>query len=227
MNRSIKTKKMKKIKIALVLTILFSFSCASNEYWKLRIEVPGKTSFDLDQYNEVVITNFLIKEETKGFNLNQELVDYFSFEVGQNFKGKVSIKEIIFEEEPFKNEAFWKNLLPDRKEAILFTGGVQYTEEIRKAILQKQKGRFEDPFVSKKRSLAERRFYTLNLDLYIIEAKTGKTLYKRNFKESKGFENPKQTAPFAFFELIQKVKAKFFRNILGQTSIQERYLIHD
>jgi len=218
---------MKKIKIVLVLTILFSFSCASNDYWKLRIEIPGKTSFDLDQYNEVVITNFLIKEETKDFNLNQELVDYFSFEVGQNFKGKVSIKEITFEEEPFKNEAFWKNLLPDRKKAILFTGGAQYTEEIRKAILQKQKDRFEDPFVTKKRGLAERRFYTLNLDFYIIDAKTGKTLFKRNFKESKGFENPKQTAPFAFFELIQRVKAKFFRNILGVASIQERYLIYD
>lgn len=218
---------MKKIKIVLVLTILFSFSCASNDYWKLKIELPGKASFNLDQYNEVVITNFLIKEETKDFNLNQELVDYFSFEIGQNFKGTVSIKEITFEEEPFKNEAFWKNLLPDRKEAILFTGGVQYTEEIRKAILQKQKERFEDPFVSKKRSLAERRFYTLNLDFYIIDAKTGKALYKRNFKESKGFENPKQTAPFAFFELIQRVKAKFFRNILGVASIQERYLIYD
>ncbi|HDZ26479.1 hypothetical protein LCGC14_0517550 [marine sediment metagenome] len=218
---------MKKIKIALVLTILFSFSCASNEYWKLRIDVPRKIAFDLDQYNEVVITNFLIKEETKGFNLNQELVDYFSFEISQNTKGKVSIKEIIFEEEPFKNEAFWKNLLPDREKAILFTGDVQYTEEIRKAILQKQDDRFEDPFVTKKRSLAERRFYTLNLDLYIIEAKTGKVLYKRNFKESKGFENPKQTAPFAFFELIQRVKEKLFRIILGNTSIQERYLIHD
>ena len=218
---------MKKIKIVLVLTILFSFSCASSDYWKLKIEVPGKTSFNLDQYNEVVITNFLIKEETKDFNLNQELVDYFSFEISQNFKGKVSIKEITFEEEPFKNEDFWKNLLPDRKKAILFTGGVQYTEEIRKAILQKQKERFEDPFVSKKRSLAERRFYTLNLDLYIIDAKTGKALYKRNFKESKGYENPKQTAPFAFFELIQRVKAKFFRNILGEASIQERYLIYD
>ena len=218
---------MKKIKIVLFLTILFSSSCASNDYWKLRIEIPGKTSFNLDQYNEVVITNFLIQEETKDFNLNQELVDYFSFEVGQNFKGKVSIKEITFEEEPFINEVFWKNLLPDQKKAILFTGGAQYTEEIRKAILQKQKDRFEDPFVTKKRSLAERRFYTLNLDFYIIDAKTGKTLFKRNFKESKGFENPKQTAPFAFFELIQRVKAKFFRNILGVASIQERYLIYD
>ena len=222
-----KTKKMKKIKIALILTILFSFSCASNDYWKLRIEVPGKTSFILDQYSEVVITNFLIKEETKDFDLNHEIVDYFSFEIGQNFNGKVSMEEITFEEDPFKNEAFWKNLLPTRKDALLFTGGAQYIEEIRKAILQEKTERFEDPFISKKRGLAERRFYTLNIDLYIIDAKTGKTLYTRNFKESKGYQNPKQTAPFAFFDLIQRVKAKFFRNILGEASIQERYLIYD
>jgi hypothetical protein len=219
---------MKKIKIFLIFTILFSFSCASNDYWKLKIEVPGKTSFDLGQYKEVVITNFLIKEETKDFDLNHEIVDYFSFEIGQNFKGDVSSKQIAFEkEEPFEDEAFWKNLLPAQKDALLFTGGAQYTEEIRKAILQEKRERFEDPFISKKRDLAERRFYTLNLDLYIIDAKTGKALYTRNFKESKGYQNPRQTAAFAFFDLIQRVKAKFFRNILGEASIQERYLIYD
>jgi hypothetical protein len=218
---------MKKIKILLFFTVLFSFSCASNDYLKLKIELPGVSSIDLGQYNEVVITNFLIKEETKDFDLNLEIVDYFSFEIGQNFNGKVSTEEITFEEEPFENESFWKNLLPARKDAILFTGGAQYTEEIRKAILQEKRRRFEDPFISKKTGLAERRFYTLNIDIYIIDAKTGKTLYKRNFKESKGYQNPKQTAAFAFFNLIQTVKTKFFRNILGEASIQERYLIYD
>jgi hypothetical protein len=228
MNLSTQTKKMKKIKIALIFTTLFFFSCASDSYWKLRIEIPGKTTFALDQYSEVVVTNFLIKEETKDFDLNKELVDYFSSEIGQNFNGKVSVKEVTFEEEPFKNEAFWKNLLPTQKRAILFTGGVSYTEEIRKTILEKKKKkRYEEPFVSKERSLAERRFYTLNIDLYIIDAKTGKALYTRNFKESKGYENPKQTAPFAFFDLIQGVKTKLMRNILGEATIQERYLIYD
>jgi hypothetical protein len=219
---------MKKINIILILTILFSISCASDKYLKLRMEVPYKTVLDLDKFSEVIVTNFLIKEETEDLDLNKELVDYFSFEIGQNFEGEISSETITFdEEEPFKNEAFWKNLLPDQREVILFTGGAHYTEEIRKAILEKKKSRFEDPFTSQKRSLAERRFYTLNLDLYIIDAKTGKTLYTRTFKETKGYENPKQTASFAFFELIQRVKTKFFRNVLGEASIQERYLIYD
>jgi hypothetical protein len=227
MSLSTKTKKMKKIKIALIIAVIFTFSCASESYWKLKIEIPAKTTFNLDQYNEVVVTNFLIEEKTKDFDLNKELVDYLSFEIGQNFKGKVSSKKIAFEkEEPFKKESFWKNLLPDQKKALIFTGGANYTEEVRKAILKEKKVRFEEPTVSKT-SLAERRFYTLNLNLYIIDAQTGKALYTRNFKESSGYKNPKQTAAFAFFDLIQRVRDKFFRNILAEPSIQERYLISD
>jgi hypothetical protein len=219
---------MKKIKIALIITVIFTASCASGGYWKLKIEIPPKTAFNLDQYSEVVVTNFLIKEKTKDFDLNKELVDYFSFEIGQNFKGKISSKKIAFEkEDPFKKESFWKNLLPDQKQAIIFTGGALYTEEVRKAILKEKKKRFEEPSFSEKRSLAERRFYSLNLNLYIIDAQTGKALYTRNFKESSGYKNPKQTAAFAFFDLIQRVKDKFFRNILAEPSIQERYLIYD
>lgn len=218
---------MKKIKIALLLALWFSLSCTTSNYWKLKIEVPGGTVLNLDQFSEIVITNFLIKEETKDFDLNQELTDYFTSEIGHKFKGKISSKKISFEkEEPFQKEDFWKNLSPDLEEAVLFTGSAQYTAEIRKAILEKKKERFEGPFPTE-RTLAERRFYTLNLSFYIIDAKTGKALYKRNFKESKGYKNPKQTASFAFFDLIQRVKAKFFRSILGEERIQERYLISD
>lgn len=227
MNFSKKKQKMKKIKIFFLLALLFHLSCASGNYWKLRIELPGKPVLDLNQYNEIVITNFFIKKETKDFNLNKEIVDYFVSEIGQEFKGKIISKKIpLDKEELFQNEGFWKNQSAELKETVLLTGSAHYTQEIRKAILETRKKRPEDPFPSSK-ALAERRFYTLNLNLYFIDSKTGKALYKRTFKESKGYENPKQTAHFAFFDLIQRVKGKLFHNILGGVKIQERYLIFD
>ncbi|MCK4429779.1 MAG: hypothetical protein KAW19_00605, partial [Candidatus Aminicenantes bacterium] len=65
----------------------------------------------------------------------------------------------------------------------------------------------------------------LNIDIYIIEAQSGKTLYKRNFKETKSYKNPNQTAFFAFFDLMQSVKDKLLRNLFGESRIQERYII--
>lgn len=217
---------MKKNKFALLAALLFLFSCSSNYHWKLKIEVPGEAVLDLDQFKELVITNFLIKRETKDINLSQEILDYFNFEIGQKFNGRVISKNISFtNKEAFKNEDFWKDILEDSKNALFFTGSADYTEEIRKAILEeRRRERFEEPFTSGKK-LAERKFYTLNFDLYLINAKSGETLYKRSFKETSGYKNPNQTAYFAFFDLIQRVKVKLFRNILGGKKIEERYII--
>lgn len=216
---------MKKAKFALFLSFLFLLSCSSSYYWKMRIEIPGKPILNLDNFKEIVITDFFIKKEAKDFDLNKEIVDYFTAELGKELERKTSSKEIIIEkEEVFNDEEFWKTQGEDLKETLVVSGTAQYTEEVRKAILERRKDSAEDPFRSQ-RGLAERRFYTFSLDLYLIDPKTGKTLYKRNFKESKGYQNPKQTAYFAFFDLIQIVKAKFFQNILAGAKIQERYLI--
>jgi len=220
-------KKIKKIKFTLLLVLLFFFSCTSSSYLKLRVEIPRRTAFNLEQFSEIVITNFFIKKRTKKFDLNQELVNYFASEIEREFKGKTSSKTISLEkEEVFSDKEFWKNLSLDLKGAVLLTGSAQYSEEIRKAISETKKDYSED-LSSKGKIMEERRFYTLSLNLCLIDAKTGEALYKRSFKESKGYKNPNQTAPFAFFELIQIVKGKFFRNILGGTKIQERYLISD
>ena len=217
---------MKKNNLFVLALLLFLFSCSSNYYWKLKIEVPGEAALNLDQFKEIVITNFLVKKETKDINLSQELQDYFSFEIGQNFKGKIISKKIsLANDDIFSNKGLWKQFMEDSKSALFFTGSAQYTEEIRKAILEEERrGRFEEPFTSGKR-LAERKFYTLNLDLYLINAKSGETIYKKSFKETKGYKNPKQTAYFAFFDLIQRVKVKLFRSVIGGKKIEERYLI--
>lgn len=216
---------MKKSRVALLLALLLFTSCVSESHLNIRIEAPGKSVLDLDRFSEIFVTDFLIKSQAKGLDLNTEIIDYFSSELGTHFKGKISTKKITLEkEEVFKNEDFWKNLSADKENALLLTGSIQYKEEVRKAVLGKRKKDSEDPF-QPERTLTERRFYLLNLDLYLIDGKTGKALYKKSFKESRNYKNPKQTAYFAFFDLIKAVREKLFRDILGERKIQQRYLI--
>ncbi len=217
---------MKKSKLIFLAAVIFLFSCSSGNRWKLKIEMPGESAFDLEEFKEIVITNFLIKQETKDINLSQEIIDYLSTELGQQYEGKISSENISIEnEEVFQNEEFWSNLKEGPKGSLFLTGRADYKEEIRKAILEERRGeRYEDPFTTE-RKLAERRFYTLELDVFFIEGQSGQSLYQRSFKEVKGYKNPKQTAYYAFFDLIQTVKVKFFRDILGGKKIEERYLI--
>jgi len=218
-------KKIKKSRLALLFALVLFISCVPEDHLNIRIEPLGKIVFDLDQFSEIFVTDFLIKSQSKGLDLNAEIIDYFSSELRNNFKGKVSTKKITMEkEEVFKNEDFWKNLSADKEKTLLLTGSIQYKEEVRKAVLGRRKKDSEDPFQAEK-TLTVQRFYLLNLDLYLIDGKTGKALYKKSFKESKNYKNPEQTAYFAFFDLIKVVKEKLFRDLLGERKIQLRYLI--
>lgn len=218
---------MKRSKLLLLLPLLFFVCCSVTNYWKVRVEVPAKIVLDLNQYSNLVVADFLIQKEHKEFNLNQEIAKYFAEGLEQQFKGKVSSKKVSLDkEELFQDKDFWKSLIPGQEGTVILTGNVTYTQEIRKAILETRKKRDED-YYSRSQAIEERRFYTLDLSLYLIDTTTGEALYTRTFKETQGYNNPNQTAFFAFFDLMERVKTKLFQNLLGGARIQERYLIVD
>jgi len=216
---------LKNSKIILLFCVSALFACSGGRHWKVRVEMPRAISFELERFQELVITDFHIVKERRDMDLNKEMVEYLSFEFGQNIAVPVSTKEIdLAREDIFEDESYWKELPTEKEEAIILTGSVEYTSEIRKALVDEEKRQFENPF-PRKSGLEERRFYTLLFDLYMIDAQTGKILYTRNFKQTKHYTNPNQTAYFAFFDLIQIVKNKLFQAFLGEELLQERYLL--
>ena len=218
-------KYLKNSKAITLLCVLALCACSGGRHWKVRVEMPRAISFELERFQELIITDFFVKSERKDMDLNKEMVEYLSFEFGQNIVAPVSTKEVVLaNEDIFKDESFWQALPTELDEAIILTGSVEYKSEIRKALVDEEKRQFEDPF-PRHSGIEERRFYTLFFDLYMIDAKTGKILYTRNFKQTKHYINPNQTAYFAFFDLIQIVKTKLFQAFLGEELLQERYLL--
>lgn len=224
-------KDRRRISTALALAVLGLaclgiFSCSSDEYMKVRLDIPGRPVVDLAAYDEFILTNFLVRDNVKDFDITGELRDYFSEELETGLEKPVELLETFTpSEDTLKPDASWAELSDPSKKGIIITGAVSYSQEVRKALLSQDKRKFEDPFPNETK-LAQRNFFSLSLDVHMIDARTGKTLYKRTFKETKADKNPNQTAPFAFFQLIQRVKEKLFDELLGQTRLQERYLIH-
>lgn len=218
-------KKRRKNSLILSLAFLFFISCSTGEHLRLRIEMPRKAPINLEDFKEITVTNFLVKEDAKEFDLNKELTEYFSTELDQKLGKKISSTEIPIEtEDVFQDVSFWQNMSPADKGTLLFTGSLEYTEEIRKSIKSAEKRRFKQPFPEESR-IEERRFYTLSLHLYLIDTQSGEALYERTFKESKAYKNPNQTSYFAFYDMMLIVRDKLFRQILGEEQVQERYLI--
>lgn len=227
MKKRMKKRKMKRksYNLALFCCVLFFISCGTGEHLQVRIEMPRQTKIDLDNFDEIAIANFLVKEEAKDFNLNREIADYFAIELDQKAKKKISSLEVPLEtEDVFEDKDFWRKQIPGKKRSIMFTGTLEFTQEIRKAIRSAEKRRFDDPFPEESR-IEERRFFSLSLHLYLIDSQSGEAVYERTFKESESYRKPNQTAYFAFYDMMLNIRDKLFRQILREEQIQERYLI--
>ena len=187
--------------------------------------MPFDPTVQMNEFDEVIVTDFVLRNQVEDFDLNQELVAYLSTEMGMEVRADVTTKALEIEDEAsFEDEEFWQNLALSPEKAILVSGSVEYTHETRKALLAKDRKQFEDPFPSA-RELTARKFYTLVLDLYLIDSETGKILFKQEFNETKSYSNPNQTSYFAFFDLVYSVREKLFRQLFGSERLQERYLI--
>ena len=216
---------MKKNSLVLLICLVVLSSCVTTEYWKMKIEIPRRTELDIETFDSIIITPFLVDKEFEEFDLSKEISAFFEGMLKRKTKNTVTTRALPLENEAqFESSDFWKKQEPESKNTLFLTGTAQYSSETRKALLKRAKKRFEDPFPTEAK-LEQRRFFNFNMTLFLIDAKSGEVVFKREYKETKNYDNPNQTSYYAFFDLIQGVQEKLLRSILGLEQVQERYLV--
>jgi hypothetical protein len=216
---------VKKISLALFGLLLLSACSSTDTYKKIRLEIPAYSTLRLDRFQELAVATFLTPKETAGVDLNREIRQYFEQELGRRFPGRVFSRAVDMESEAvFQNSEFWKSLGQDSGSLLYFTGKAEFSRETRKAVLSRPGDPWEDE-LTPQRSIAQRTVFVLDITIHIINAASGEILISKTYKETKTYASPKQRADFALFDLIQRVKQKLFRPILGEERIQERYLL--
>lgn len=216
---------MKKNSLVLLICLVVLSSCVTTEYWKMKIEIPRRTELDIEAFDSVIITPFLVDKEFEEFDLRKEISVFFEGMLKRKTKNTVTTRDVPLENvAQFESLDFWKKQEPDSKNTLFLSGTAQYTEETRKALLKRAKKRYEDPFPAEAR-LEQRKFYNFNMTLFLIDAKSGEVVFKKEYKETKSYNNPNQTSYYAFFDLLQQIQEKLLRSILGLEQVQERYLV--
>jgi hypothetical protein len=215
----------KKNSLVLAGLLLLSACSSVDTYKKIRLEIPAYSNLRLDRFQELVVATFLTPKETAGVDLSKEIGQYFEQELERRFPGRVFFRAVDMEgEDVFQNPEFWKSLAQNSGSLLYFTGKADLSRETRKAVLSRPGDPWENE-LSPTRSIAERTVFVLDITIHIINAASGEILVSKTYKESKTYVNPAQRADFALFDLIQRVKQKLFRPILGEERIQERYLL--
>jgi hypothetical protein len=206
------------------LALLALAACAGREPVKISVELPGTALLPRDAIPALLLAGFYQEKPAPGFDVDAALVRYFLDEFRPRINGPVEAAPVAWPgPEALADREFWKKAGAGRK-AVLVTGKAAFVQETRKALLDGESRDFDGPFKPRD-PWSERKFFSLQLDLAFIDARTGEPLFRKNYLETLNSANVKQTAEFAVFELMSRIKIKLLRALFGSERPLDRYLL--
>jgi len=205
--------------------LLAAAACFSRLPVPVRVQMPGVSAFPPGLFSEIIVTDFRDDAPSPDFALGRELQGYLAAEIGRSFKGTVSRLDISRDGRSSPDDpAFWKQAASGREHSVFLTGSAGLVGQTRKA-LEKKNLPVDGPFNLDRRGLIEQRRWTLSIDLAVVSAATGETLYQRTFREERDYSDLDKPAEFAFAELADHIRARLFPVLFGAPTIEERTLL--
>lgn len=173
--------------------------------------MPGVAAVAVGSFDEIVVTDFREVSPLPDLAVGRELRDYLAAEIGRAFGGAVT--KLGSQEEALS-----------RGRVVVLTGTAALTTEVRKA-LDNKRVPLDGPFKTAGRGLVEQRRWTMTVDLAVLSAADGTTLFKRVFKEGRDYIDLEKPADFAFSELSDRVRARLLPLLLGAPTREARTLL--
>lgn len=210
-----------------VLAIILAAApaCLPTSPVPVKVEMPGVSAFPPGLFSEIIVTDFRDDAPSPDFALDRELQGYLAAELGRSFKGAVSRMDLSRAGKATADDpAFWKQAAAGREHSVFLAGSAGLVGQTRKA-LEKKNLPVDGPFNLDRRGLIEQRRWTLSIDLAVVSAATGETLYKRTFREERDYSDLDKPAEFAFAELADRIRARLFPVLFGAPTIEERTLL--
>jgi hypothetical protein len=188
-------------------------ACRSTADIVIRVDLPGVSPFAAGSFDEVVVTDFREDLPLPDFRAGRELRDYLAAEIERAFRGTVT-----------RLDAPGEVLSAGRPRVLVLAGSIRMTTEVRKALDTKSVPS-DGPFKPPGRGLVEVCHWTMTVDLSVLSAADGTTVYHRRFEEERDYIDLEKPAEFAFSELSARVRARLLPVLLGSPTPETRTLL--
>lgn len=198
---------------ALVLALAAGPACRSSSSLDVLVDLPGVSPFAPGSFDEVVVTDFLEASPVDGFPAGRALRDYLAEEIDLAFRGRVSRSEDPSAASSVRNAR-----------ALVLTGSVRMTTVVRKALNGKGAS-VEGPFKAEERGLIEVRRWTMVASVAILSGADGATLWHKDYREERDYDDLEKPADFAFSALSARLRERLLPVFLGTTTLEKRALL--
>jgi hypothetical protein len=205
----------------LVLLVAIGVACRPDGPVLVRLEMPGVSPFPAGAFDEIIVTDFRNEAPLAGLDAGRELRDDLAADVHRAFPGRVSVGTRPAGEDPAP--AAWRDAAAGREGAVFLTGTVRLTSQVRKAVQDKDVP--DGPFKMAGRVLIEQVRWTLAVDLAVISARTGEPVFRKDYRETRDYNELDKPAEFALSDLAAVFRSRLLPTLLATPTIEPRTLL--
>jgi hypothetical protein len=217
---------MRKSSFGLVLLALGLAACSIERTAKVNLEVPGEPALNWSAVKSVVLTGFFTEKEAKGLDLNQALVGYFRDELKPRIAAAITEKPVAWPSAgALEAKDFWKGAVAGPDRTLILTGQAAFNLEARKALMDGERREIDEGPFKPLSPWTERKSFAVTLDLALIDPASGAVVFRKEYKDAVSTDNTRQTAEFALYELMGRIRPRLFRALFGAGRAQDRYLL--
>jgi hypothetical protein len=198
-------KNINKIIVTLAVFLTFiSLSCVtSTDHISVRIPVKNKKAVDFKKPRALLYSELKLEDLPKNYDPQQQVEDFFFKDLPKYIKRDV---------EPLHENT-------DKSGSLLISGKMKFDINDRNIIrkVKSEAGKKKKKFVSI-------QHWSMNFEVIITEADTGKELFKKNY-ESKLKDADPESTDYNFKALFNKVTDNFLKDITKKERFEQRYLL--
>lgn len=203
--------------IMLYAAILLTAVSCSDNHIQLRIPVQKSKIVDLDDYEEILITDFDIKVSPATFKPETLPKTFFLDDFSKYINKKVEY--LTLDKQVTKEAEDLKKFLEAYPHALFITGNMSV--EIKETnIIKEVKNKFGD----KTKSFVKVKNWSIGLDIDLYDSNTGAKIrsfnLKHQLKDNEGLEDT-----YNYNAVFNNVTDKFIRSVTRKKTMQRRYLL--
>jgi hypothetical protein len=192
----------------------------------VNVDIPGEAALNWADVKAIVIAGFFEEKSVQDLALSQTLAGYFRDELKTRVRASLAEKPIAWPSaDALEAKEIWKGAADGPIRTLILTGKAAFSRESRKALVEGERREIDEGPFKPVSPWAAKKAFSLKLDFALIDASTGEVAFRRNFQETLATDNTRQTAAFALYELMSRIRSRLFRALFGIEQPQDRYLL--
>ncbi len=202
---------------------------AAGEVIRVTIDIPIPARLDMTGIERVLVTRFLVEEESKDLDLSRELVTLLRRELAKKTRLEIlDVEPPSLPEQPLAdllaNSGFWRRLAETHNADLVISGRAAFKSSDRSGFVEQDEISPTTGQRVRRTRYVEREGFSLDLSLFFLRGRTGRLVYEDEITGERTITGGGTDSLSVLYNLFEQFETDVIGIVISKTKPEQRYL---